>query len=212
MTPSPPSVGAISPVACETAIRDRLRAEVLAAAGNPSEAVYEFWVPQSNERADVVVIADDMSGWEIKTERDSLKRLPRQAAAYARLFDRCTVVLAERHVSGALELLPEWWGVMAVMAGTQPPSFRTVRSAGPNDGVDAETLVRLLWREEVRVVLSSLGGEPAPRASRSSMWHRLLDVVGLEHLKELVRGSLLRRDPCLARIPTRRFDTLEVSD
>ncbi|HSV66160.1 MAG TPA: sce7726 family protein [Mycobacteriales bacterium] len=192
-------------MATEATVRHRLRDEALASAGWPSDAVYEFWVPRSNERADVVVISTDMSGFEIKTERDTLKRLSRQAAAYARVFDRCSVVLAERHVAAATEMLPEWWGVVAIVSEGMAPSFRSVRSAAPNSGVDPETLVRLLWRQEVRAVLSALGSEPDPQASRSSMWQHLLGLVELDRLKEAVRGALLGRDPDVARIPTRRF-------
>jgi hypothetical protein len=198
-------------VATEAIVRHQLRNEVLASTSTRSEAVYEFWVPRSNERADVVVIGAHMSGFEIKTERDTLKRLPRQAAAYGRLFDRCTVVLAQRHVAAAMAMVPEWWGVIAIVTDDRPPSFRSVRSATPNDDVDPETLVRLLWREEVRAVLSALGDEPDPRASRSSMWHHLLGLVDLDRLKELVRSALLDRDPILARIPTRRFYVAEIS-
>lgn len=198
-------------VATEAIVRHRLRAEVLASAGKPSDAICEFWVPRSNERADVVVIGAHMSAFEIKTERDTLKRLPRQATAYARLFDRCTVVVAERHVAAAMGMLPEWWGVIAIVTDNRQPSFRSVRLAAPNDGVDSETLVRLLWREEVRAALSALGNEPDPRASRSSMWHHLLSLVDLDRLKQAVRGALLGRDPDLARIPTRRYCAADIS-
>jgi hypothetical protein len=207
---SPPSVG--SPlVPTEAIVRHRLRDEVLASAGKPSEAIYEFWVPRSNERADVVVIGTHMSAFEIKTERDTLKRLPRQATAYARLFDRCTVVTAERHVAATMEMLPEWWGVIAIVTDDQPPSFRSLRCATANDCVDPETLVRLLWREEVREILSSLGNEPDPQASRSSMWHHVLSLVDLVRLKKAVRYALLARDRDIARIPTRRYCAAEVS-
>ena len=198
-------------VATEAIVRHRLRDEVLASAGKPSDAICEFWVPRSNERADVVVIDAHLSAFEIKTDRDTLKRLPRQATAYARLFDRCTVVVAERHMAAAMEMLSEWWGVIAIVTDKRQPSFRSVRSAAPNDGVDPETLVRLLWREEVRAALSALGNEPDPRASRSSMWHHLLSLVDLDRLKQAVRGALLGRDPDLARIPTRRYCAAGIS-
>jgi peptidoglycan hydrolase-like protein with peptidoglycan-binding domain len=71
------------------------------AAPASAEAVFEFWVPQSNGRADVAVIGTTMDGFEIKTERDSLRRLPRQADAYSRVFDHCHAVLAHRHVDRA---------------------------------------------------------------------------------------------------------------
>src|SRR5665213_2602297 len=85
-------------VTTEAVVRHSLREEMLALAPSTAEAIYEFWVPRSHERADVVVIGATIEGFEIKTERDSLKRLPRQAEAYTRIFDRCHAVLAHRHV------------------------------------------------------------------------------------------------------------------
>lgn len=192
-------------MATEAIVRHRLREVVLAAAGEPSEARYEFWVPQSNERADVVVVGAAMAGYEIKTERDTLKRLPRQAAAYGRLFDRCTAVLAERHLTSAMEILPDWWGVIAIVTDEEPPTFRSVRLPTPNDGVDPETLVRLLWRDEVHAALCGLGAVPAPRTGRFRMWEQLLVLLDLESLKAVVRETLLRREPVRPWVPSPRL-------
>lgn len=186
-------------------MRHSLREEVLAAAPHSAEAIYEFWVPRSNERADVAVIGSAaIDGFEIKTERDTLKRLPRQAEAYTRLFDRCHAVLALRHVDKAIEMLPPWWGVLVI--GTDGgPTFIRVREADANTGVDPETLVRLLWRDEVHAALCGLGAPPDPKAGRFRMWEQLLILLDLDGLKAVVRDALLRRDPSRARIPTQRF-------
>jgi hypothetical protein len=95
-------------VMTEAAVRHSLREQMLARAPSTAEAIYEFWVPRSHERADVAVIGGTIDGFEIKTERDTLKRLPRQAEAYTRIFDRCHAVLAHRHVDKAMEMLPAW--------------------------------------------------------------------------------------------------------
>lgn len=187
----------------EAVVRDSLRQEVLAALPC-AEAVYEFWVPRSNERADIAVIGPSMDGFEIKTGRDTLKRLPRQAAAYGRLFDRCCVVLAERHVEGALGILPAWWGI-TVIQGDSTPGFERIREADINHGVDPETLVRLLWRNEVHATLCALGAPPDPGAGRFRMWEQLLSLVDLEVLKVAVREALIERDPARARIRSQRF-------
>ena len=187
----------------EAVVRDSLRKEVLAAVPR-AEAVYEFWVPRSHERADVALIGPRMDGFEIKTERDTLKRLPRQAAAYARLFDRCYVVLAERHVEDALDILPAWWGI-TVIRGDSTPGFERIRQADINHNVDPETLVRLLWRDEVHATLCAFGAPPDPRAGRFRMWEQLLALVDLEALKVAVREALIHRDPARARIPSQRF-------
>jgi hypothetical protein len=189
----------------EAVVRHSLREEVLAAVSHSAEAVYEFWVPRSNERADVAVIGSAaIDGFEIKTERDTLKRLPRQAEAYTRLFDRCHAVLALRHVDRAIEILPPWWGLLVI--GTDDgPTFIRVRNAGANNGVDPETLVRLLWRAEVHAALCGLGAPPDPKAGRFRMWEQLLSLLDLDGLKAVVRDALLHRDPSSARIPTQRF-------
>lgn len=192
-------------MATEAFVRQALRDQALAMEDHPSEALYEFWVPLSNERADVVVVGRTMAGYEIKTECDTLRRLPRQVAAYGRLFDTCTVVLAERHLDAALDLVPEWWGVVAYVNSERPLAFREVRPATANISVDPETLVRLLWRAEVRVALLALGTDPDPRASRASMWQHLLELIDLGRLKEIVRAAIIVRDPQSARLPTRRF-------
>jgi hypothetical protein len=193
-------------VATESAVRHRLKHEVLASATVRAEAVYEFWVPCSSERADVAVIGEELCGYEIKTERDTLKRLPRQAAAYGRLFDQCTIVGGERHIGAAIQMLPDWWGITAI-ARSADAQFRfvSVRAGARNESVDPETLVRLLWREEVRAALSAIGTEPDPKASRSTMWKRLLESVDIEQLRAIVRRALLGRNPTSLRFSSRRF-------
>lgn len=190
-------------VLTEAIVRESLRHDLLAHVPS-AEAVYEFWVPRTYERADVAVIGPTMDGFEIKTERDNLKRLPRQAAAYSRLFDRCYVVLADRHVGEAIEMLPPWWG-MILIRGEAMPAFERLREAGINHDVDPETLVRLLWRNEVYSVLCALGAPPEPKAGRFRMWEELLDLADIDMLKSVVRQTLIRRDPNLARISSRRF-------
>lgn len=191
-------------VMTEAAVRHSLREQMLARAPSTAEAIYEFWVPRSHERADVAVIDGGIDGFEIKTERDTLKRLPRQAEAYTRIFDRCHVVLAHRHLDKAMEMLPAWWGVLVIGIDSEP-SFTLVREAGTNNGVDPEILVRLLWRDEVHAALCHLGAPPEVGVGRSRMWNQLLALLDLDSLKAIVRESLLRRDSTRARIPSQRF-------
>lgn len=188
-------------VVTEAEVRNCIRAAVLASAPL-AEAVCEFWVPQSNERADIAVIGSTIDGFEIKTERDTLKRLPRQVDAYGRVFDRCYAVLAGRHVDMALEILPAWWGVQVI---DEARCFSMLRPAEHNYGVDPETLVRLLWREEAYAALCQMGIRPDPRAGRYRLWEMLLTASDLDGLKSVVREALLRRDPSRARIASRRF-------
>lgn len=200
-----------SVVPSEATVREALRNRVLARSAPPCQALDEFWVPLTNERADVVVIGSAMAAYEIKTGEDTLSRLPRQAGAYAKLFDTCTVVVAERHREPVLALIPGWWGMIAYESKSRPLTFGRVRPASPNQSVDPDTLVRLLWRAEVRAALKSLGSDPDPRQSRASMWQQLLHLTDVDQLKQIVRTAILGRDARDARLPTRRFSSLGVT-
>jgi hypothetical protein len=60
------------------------------------------------------VLNGSISGFEIKSERDSLARLRSQIPNYARCFDSLTLVAPARHLNHAREMLPNWWGLMEV--------------------------------------------------------------------------------------------------
>lgn len=190
----------------EVVVRNALRQRVLADIHGAKGTVDEFWVPQSNERADLAVIGRWMDGFEIKTERDTLRRLPRQAVAYGRLFDRCTVVVAAKHSEGAEQIVPDWWGIKTMLVHGSV-CFTTVRGARTNPGLDPEVLVRLLWRDEVMAALIDLGLDPDRRAPRASLWRQFLAATTLSQLRRVVRRSVLGRDPAYAQTVVRRVSS-----
>ena len=188
----------------EAPVRAALREYLLKTRKQQPTSVDEFWVPQSHERADLALIGRELCGYEIKTERDTLRRLPRQAAAYGRVFDRCTVVTAPRHTKAAVGLLPEWWGVVEVSVNGHV-AFEQIRPARQNSDLDPETLVRLLWRSEVQSALVRLGVAVPASATRGTMWRLLLARAEIPELRGVVRFALRRRNGADARIPSRRF-------
>ena len=193
-------------VSAEAIVRSALRDRLLSEVSGAREGVEEFWVRRSHERADLAVIGSTLDAFEIKTERDTLQRLPRQATAYARLFDHCTAVVAEKHLDAASLLLPDWWGITVTSVG-KSPRFEKTREARPNPAIDPQTLVRLLWRNDAMAALTELGHRPDPGASRGALWNELLDRASIASLRTTVRLAILNRDPAGARIPTRRFTT-----
>lgn len=167
--------------------------------------IEEFWIPRSNERADLVAVREVLEAFEIKTAPDRLGRLPRQVTAFSRLFDHCTAVIAERHHAPVTNIVPEWWGLAVIHTNGSTLSFEWVRSAQSNPAVDVETVVRLLWRDEAWSMLRALGNPPAANASRTSLWTELLRCVDEDHLRSLVRHTVASRNANAARIATRRF-------
>lgn len=187
------------PVSKEIAIRAALRPRALLDAGEPSaRLIEEFWTPVSHRRADLAVIGAELHGYEIKSEADTLRRLPRQVEEFSRIFDRCTAVVAEKHKEKALEFLPAWWGLMIVEAGPAL-GFRVERKSQRNRDVDLELVVRLLWRAELEEILTHHGVEPDRAGGRSAMWQQVLSALRPPVVCAAVRSALRARDQWLGQ-------------
>lgn len=186
------------------ALRIALQAHVDKDCQSATRILEEFWIPLSNERADLVVVNGSLASYEIKSAKDRLDRLARQVDAYSRIFDECTLVVAERHFERALDVVPPWWGLM-VTADVEPISIVSVRDPMANVSVNPESLVRLLWRAEVFAALMDVSeAPPTPTDSRARLWRRLVEQCDLSQLRRIVREALLARPLDAGRIPTRR--------
>lgn len=145
-------------------------------------------------RIDVAVINGHLEGFEIKSERDDLKRLARQADIYGLVFDRLTVVCAERHLENAEASIPRWWGIE--VAEPRAGSVRIVRRrpARANPGLDLGAVVQLLWREETLAALEECGRAVGLRSRpRRELWSALREALPARELRALVRDRLRRR-------------------
>lgn len=196
----------------ELAIRTLLREALRFSADASMKLLEEFWIPCSHERADIVRVACTLDCFEIKSERDTLARLPRQMLAYGRVFDRCTAVVAEQHADNVMTVLPEWWGVAVVTTSDSDLCVEQLRVAATNSAVDASTLVRLLWRDEVRGALDDVGIAHRPEAGRAALWDVLLDSVDVAQLRAIVRHALRGRDRSKGRFAKSRLSRVQGGD
>jgi hypothetical protein len=146
-------------------------------------------------RVDVAVINGKLEGFEIKSDRDRLDRLPRQAKAYGRVFDRMTIVCCERHVQAASGSVPAWWGVEVARSGTGRTQIARVRPARANPGVEASAVVQLLWRDETLNELEKLDQADGLRSKpRRVLWDALAAALPPKTLKAVVRERLRLRE------------------
>lgn len=63
-------------------------------------------------KADLVILNGTSTGYEIKSERDSLSRLTSQISSYQRVFAKTCVIAAEKHLPDILSGVPEVVGVL----------------------------------------------------------------------------------------------------
>ena len=143
-------------------------------------------------RADMVNI-EALHCYEIKSERDNLKRLVNQGSRYIRVFDKITLVTAETHLDLALKIIPSWWGIILVPSSVDDP-FVEFRQAGNNPKLIPSQMAKLLTKQECLDVLADQG---LVRGKKSLSLYKLQEVMeeslSLERLKEVIIKALRSR-------------------
>ncbi|MGD9527057.1 MAG: sce7726 family protein [Dehalococcoidia bacterium] len=145
-------------------------------------------------RVDLAAVNGALWGYEIKSERDTLRRLPTQVQVYSQVLDYAVLVVAERHYEHAVGLLPDWWEVIVVTGEADDVVLDPVRPGAKNTGVDAMRVAQLLWRDEALAELTERGLDRGVRSKpRQAVWQRLVDVLELTDLQQVVRTRLKAR-------------------
>jgi hypothetical protein len=115
---------------------------------------------------------------------------------YNTVFDRIVLVAAERHLPDAAAIIPEWWGLVSASAGPRGGiRFATVRHTRINTGVDDYCVAQLLWREEAKAILVSLGAEDRDlRGNRASLYGHMVKRLSSMELRHAVREAIKHRE------------------
>lgn len=179
-------------------------------ARNPDTLVIEeLGLRHGTSRVDIAVVNGFLHGYEIKSDADTLERLPAQTEIFSAVFDRMTLVVGERHFGKSMVVIPDWWAVKVYKPGPEGPVFETIRKFQPNVSYDAIALAELLWRDEVVTILQALGvPESELRKPRAYLYSRLADSVDLKELRRLVRVTLKSREGWRGQRPPSLRDDL----
>ena len=162
-------------------------------AANPEYRVIpELGLWHGAARIDVAVVNGVLHGFEIKSDRDTLARLPEQREAYNSVFDQVTIVVVSRHFIEAFKMIPEWWGVQIAHVGKDGSVFfNQIRESRSNPMQDDISIARLLRRREALDLLESVGmANGFHSKSRDTIYAKVVETVELETLKSYVRNVL----------------------
>ncbi|WP_168878677.1 sce7726 family protein [Rhizobium sp. P28RR-XV] len=122
--------------------------------GQDAVIVDELRVGRGSARIDVAVVNGLIDGFEIKSDKDTLERLERQAMLYGEIADRMTLVVGERHLDEAVQLIPDWWSVILARPHGESCRLRSLRKGHRNRSLSAWALVNMLERQELMTLLS----------------------------------------------------------
>ena len=146
-------------------------------------------------RVDIAVINGQIHGYEIKSDADTLERLPGQAAVYSRVLDKVTLVCGKAHFDAVASMIPNWWGLKLAVPGPRGAvHFEDHRRPKLNRAIDPEALATLLWSHEALALLEAKGCACGVRGkSRIALYQRITETVPLDELRNYVRRTLKAR-------------------
>jgi hypothetical protein len=155
----------------------------------------ELGVNHGTARVDMAVVNGVLHGYEIKSDLDTLQRLPAQIEAYNAVFDKVTIVVGVQHLHEALELIPDWWGIGLVRQNAKGDLYLSnIREADKNPSLDSVAIARLLWRDEALAILESIDAAHGVRTkTRSVIYEKLATNLEQSTLRKKVRETLFFR-------------------
>jgi len=139
---------------CDKEIRERLTKN-LESDKNNIKVIQELGLGYYNSRIDIAVINQELCGYEIKSDMDTLKRLGMQTRSYNNIFDRITIVSGRNKVSELEKIIPDFWGLIVAFKRDGKLILKRRREAGLNRNVNLKGLVNLLWRIEIAQILKA---------------------------------------------------------
>lgn len=146
-------------------------------------------------RADIAVINELLTGYEIKSDVDSLKRLNSQIISYNSVFNFSFLILTERHMKTGMSIIPEWWGIiLAGEIGENDIEFKQLRMPLSNKNTNSYSIAQLLWRDEAQDILAKLGVRGNKlRKNRELLYCDIVDLLDPLDLRLTVSKYLRKR-------------------
>lgn len=141
----------------------------------------------SSFRADLALANGRLVGFEIKSEKDSLKRWVSQMTAYLNVFDEVWLCVHGKHLESALTITPKSIGVIVV---DNFESLTLVRVAKNQTFNNAYDLSGLLWRDELDALAKFHGIIIKSRATKNEVREILAKSLGIELIRAFVLQQL----------------------
>lgn len=136
-----------------------------------------------------------MHGYEIKSDQDTLLRLPEQIQVYNSVFDKMTLVVGKSHLYEAIKMIPDWWGVIVAKADVNGNIvFNIIRKEETNKEQNQLSVAKLLWREEALRILEDINEAKGLRSKpRDLICAKLSTVLDQKTLNKKVRETIFFR-------------------
>lgn len=142
-------------------------------------------------RMDALLVADRISGFEIKSDVDSLTRLPRQIEAYGAVVERAILVVGDRHLAAGTEVVPPWWTIWGARWRDNEVVIREVRRGRLNPDLNPLAVTSFMSRDDLSEALRARGFTRLSTYSADELRQLLASAVSPRETVRLARSAML---------------------
>ena len=111
-------------------------------------------------------------------------------------MDKVTLVVGEKHVQEAINIIPDWWGVkIATMNPRRGVNIVTYRRNKKNKDIDPLELSKLIWKEEALALLAIKIKVDwrIRKLTRKDIYKLIVDTFSLNEIRYNTRAILKSR-------------------
>lgn len=157
--------------------------------------IEELGIEHGTARVDMAVLNGIMHGYEIKSDQDTLRRLPEQMNIFNSVFDKMTLVVGKNHLYEAINIVPDWWGITIAKVNTNGSIvLNSIREEEFNKEQDSLSIARLLWRKEALKILEEKGmAKGFYSKTRDLIYEKLVKIFDQKNLGDEVREAIFLR-------------------
>lgn len=142
-------------------------------------------------RMDALLVADRISGFEIKSDADSLTRLPRQIEAYGAVVERAVLVVGDRHLAAGTATVPHWWTIWGARWRDGQVVIREVRRGRLNPDLNPLAVTSFMSRADLSEALRARGFTRLSTYSADELRQLLASNISLRETVRLARTAML---------------------
>ena len=134
-----------------------------------------------------------LCGYEIKSDADTLERLALQQKCYDKTFDTVSIVVGEKFKDRIEECIPNYWGIYVVYEYSGRCKIKRKRAAKVNKNIEANSLLELLWKEEIIKLLRNAGIKGISGKNRRLLRQIVIDNFTLKEIRDYTRETIKSR-------------------
>ncbi|MDP3672683.1 MAG: sce7726 family protein [Telluria sp.] len=174
-------------------IRQSLKLRLAQASRAPRAVIDELRVHNGNAIADVVAIHSYAHCYEIKSDKDSLDRIAKQAQFYDLVFRKVTLVTTAKHFDRVDGVVPVHWGIMLARLDQGKVVFSHARAAGVSAQFDKQLALLTLWKSELAMLAEPIAESSLAKLSRKTLAGFLADKLSVGQISKDIGEQLLNR-------------------